>query len=180
VAPLVLLAVAGRHVQLRVSSDLTPWKGGGFGMFSTVDSPGTRLVRVEVTTELGRLPVAMPAGLQDLAAEVRAAPSSGRTAELAQALAGELWVAPRLPGAGDAASPEDAALDQFALEALATVAPVDVVQAVPRAAFDPATQQQVRVEAVEVAVYRLEVEDDTAIRPELIARVTATTRGEGL
>jgi hypothetical protein len=173
VAPLVLVAVAGRHVQLRASSDLTAWKGGGFGMFSTVDSPGTRLVRVEVTSEWGRLSVAMPADLKDLAGEVRAAPSPARMSALAQALAGELWVAPRLPGANGAGSAEDAALDQFALEALATVAPVDVVRAVPPASFDPDTQQRVQVESVEVAVYRQTVEGDAAVRPEVIARVTA-------
>lgn len=178
VAPLVLVAVAGRHVQLRASSDLTPWKGGGFGMFSTVDSPGSRLVRVELTSEWGRLPVAVPADLQDLAAEVRAAPSQARMATLAQALADEVWVAPRLPGADEAGSAEDAALDQYALEVLATVAPVDVVQAVPRARFDPATQQRVQVDSVEVAVYRLSVDDedrtdsDTTVRPEAIARAT--------
>jgi hypothetical protein len=32
---------------------LTPWKGGGFGMFSTVDSQAERFVRLSVTTEGG-------------------------------------------------------------------------------------------------------------------------------
>ena len=183
VAPLALLAVAGWHVGLRASSDLTPWKGGGFGMFSTVDSPGTRLVRVEVTSPLGRTPVAVPAHLRDLAGAVRAAPSDGRMSALAQALADELWVTPRLPGADVAGSPEDAALDRLAVEALATVAPVDTVRAVAPGVFDPAAQERLEVESVEVEVFRLTVDEDgrdlgtggTAVRPVAIAQATAAT-----
>ena len=36
----------GVHVVLRTKDDLSPWKGAGFAMFSTVDSPGMRTVVV--------------------------------------------------------------------------------------------------------------------------------------
>jgi hypothetical protein len=98
--------------------------------------------------------VAVPSHLRDLAGAVRAAPSGGRTSALAEALADELWVTPRLPGADVTGSPEDAALDRMAVEALAAVAPVDTVRTVAPAAFDPAAQERLEVESVEVEVVR--------------------------
>jgi hypothetical protein len=38
----LLLAVAGVQVTLTRTSGLSPWKGGGFGMFSTTDDTGRR------------------------------------------------------------------------------------------------------------------------------------------
>lgn len=45
-----LLAVAGHQVVRVHADDLTPWKGGGFGMFSTVDSGGGRVLEVSLRT----------------------------------------------------------------------------------------------------------------------------------
>ncbi len=52
--PSVLLCLVALHHAYRVSREgLTPWKGGGFGMFSTIDSQAQRFVRLSVTTEGG-------------------------------------------------------------------------------------------------------------------------------
>jgi hypothetical protein len=52
--PSVLLCLVALHHAYRVSRDgLTPWKGGGFGMFSTIDSQAERFVRLSVTIEGG-------------------------------------------------------------------------------------------------------------------------------
>lgn len=40
--------VAGAQFFLAQTRDLVPWKGGGFGMFSTVDTLEQRAVRYEV------------------------------------------------------------------------------------------------------------------------------------
>ena len=45
----VLLLVACIQLTLTRTSGLSPWKGGGFGMFSTTDDAGRRSVRVFVT-----------------------------------------------------------------------------------------------------------------------------------
>ena len=42
----LLLLVAGRQFFLVWSEDLTQWKGGGFGMFSTVDAGSSRVVQL--------------------------------------------------------------------------------------------------------------------------------------
>jgi hypothetical protein len=69
----------------------TPWKGGGFGMFSTVDSESARYLRVFAVTPDGDLPIVIPARWQKRAWELRAAPSSAAAKELALKLADLPW-----------------------------------------------------------------------------------------
>jgi len=45
----LLIVVAGAQVTLARTAGLSPWKGGGFGMFSTTDDGGRRYVRIFVT-----------------------------------------------------------------------------------------------------------------------------------
>lgn len=45
--PCILLVVVAVHqIAAARFADLSPWKGGGFGMFSSIDSKSTRLLRV--------------------------------------------------------------------------------------------------------------------------------------
>jgi len=44
IAPVILVVIAVSQVLNATWKDLSPWKGGGFGMFATSDSPGTRFV----------------------------------------------------------------------------------------------------------------------------------------
>jgi hypothetical protein len=57
VAPLVLIGIACLQLYLAHSHHLTPWKGGGFGMFSTVDSQGARFLRIYLLTAEGEVPM---------------------------------------------------------------------------------------------------------------------------
>lgn len=60
VAPALLVLLALVHAGLVFGRDLTPWKGGGFGMFSTLDHEGWRVVRLLAEEgPLGR-PVRVP------------------------------------------------------------------------------------------------------------------------
>jgi hypothetical protein len=178
VGPALLLAVLASHVSLRTSANLTPWKGGGFGMFSTIDSPATRQVRVDLQGDDGETPVAVPAGFTALANEVRAAPSTERLADLARSLAGQAWVVPRISRPDAPPSPERDLIDGMALQAMAQVAPLDTVRAIDPGAFDPARQQKVAVRAVQVTVWRLQpgvVEHDgttETLRPARLGRVS--------
>lgn len=45
-APALLTVVALAQIGIAASTDLTPWKGGGFGMFSTLDGTGSRQLRI--------------------------------------------------------------------------------------------------------------------------------------
>lgn len=42
----ILIVVACTQMTLSSTHDLSPWKGGGFGMFSTVDFPSSRKLKV--------------------------------------------------------------------------------------------------------------------------------------
>lgn len=55
----VLVVVALLQMTLAHTVGLSPWKGGGFGMFSTVDSPDYRMVIVTVRLQgnEGRVPL---------------------------------------------------------------------------------------------------------------------------
>jgi hypothetical protein len=77
------------------TSWLTPWKGGGFGMFSTVDSPGARFLRIELETDSGPVRVAVPAQLLPDASRLREAPDKAALRDLASALAAGTWVPDR-------------------------------------------------------------------------------------
>src|ERR1700741_4746092 len=57
VAPAVLVAVALQHIILASTAHLTPWTGGGFGMFSTVDSFYSRIVRPVLVVDGREVPI---------------------------------------------------------------------------------------------------------------------------
>src|SRR5262245_55806147 len=97
-APLVLVIVAIQQLYLAHTEHLTPWKGGGFGMFSTVDSRAARFLRIYVSTADGEVPVEVPRQLQSFASEIRSIPTRDRVTQLAYALAQTTWV-PTTPGA---------------------------------------------------------------------------------
>jgi hypothetical protein len=84
--PLVLLgAIAASHLVLARTTQLNPWLGGGFGMFSTVDA---RDLEIEVVGDpAARLEV--PERLEDAADRAVAMPTRARVEALANALAVE-------------------------------------------------------------------------------------------
>lgn len=51
--PVVAVAIAVTQVIVASTGTLSPWKGGGFGMFSTLDDPPSRTLRAQVTTDTG-------------------------------------------------------------------------------------------------------------------------------
>jgi hypothetical protein len=92
IAPLCLCLVAGLHFARVVRLGQTPWKGGGFGMFSTVDSEAARYLRCYLVTDEGKpLPVDVPGFLEGFETALRVAPQSQRAEELAARLAELHW-----------------------------------------------------------------------------------------
>lgn len=144
-APGVLVVVAVIQAVLTQTQDLTPWKGGGFGMFASVDRVEHRAVRLYLETEDGQV-LAVPSlsagepAVRDLAARVQALPSDGAVGALAAEMASLDWSSAELNGArvavldgGDdpAASPVQEGLSSI---------PVDVRSArveVLKLTFDP-------------------------------------------
>ncbi len=71
---------------------LSPWKGGGFGMFSTVDAPSARFLRIYLVSQQGKTQVRLPSWLGNLATEVRTIPTEKRILHLARELAQSNWI----------------------------------------------------------------------------------------
>ena len=65
---------------------LTPWKGGGFGMFSTNDDP-SRQVHVWIVGQEGEKKVELPEGSWSEAALAATFPSQGRLTKLGRRIA---------------------------------------------------------------------------------------------
>lgn len=53
IVPMVLVIIAGVQVITARIGTLTPWKGGGFGMFASIDRPENRYLFVNGTTADG-------------------------------------------------------------------------------------------------------------------------------
>lgn len=79
----LLLGVAASHAALVRCCSLSPWLGGGFGMFSTVDA---RAVRVLQEGLGGERALALPRALEDEADRAAMLPTDARLRALAQAL----------------------------------------------------------------------------------------------
>jgi hypothetical protein len=85
--PAVLLAaVASGQIVLTHLTPLSPWKGGGFGMFATLDGRPFRYVRLFVRAPDRSEELAVPASLEELAASVEILPGNHQLERLARAV----------------------------------------------------------------------------------------------
>jgi hypothetical protein len=87
VAPLLLACVACGQLWLAHARALTPWCGGGFGMFSTVDGWGARHLHAWLRGDGWRREVEVPRELAELERRALALPDARRLRALARELA---------------------------------------------------------------------------------------------
>jgi hypothetical protein len=80
----LLVAVAGAQVTLVKTAGLSPWKGGGFGMFSTTDDSGRRRVRIFVSAPERSEEVTISPSLADAAARAAVLPTDATLSGLAR------------------------------------------------------------------------------------------------
>jgi hypothetical protein len=88
----LLVLVALRQIALSQTRGLSPWKGGGFGMFSSLDRAETRLLRCDLVTGSSRTPVALSRSerMSRLASKARSEPTRPRLEALAAEIEREL------------------------------------------------------------------------------------------
>jgi hypothetical protein len=86
VAPALLVALALAQLGGWRACGLSPWKGGGFGMFATNDHGAFRSVRVVELAGGGERPVVLPAELDRLRRHAREVPREANLRRLADAL----------------------------------------------------------------------------------------------
>lgn len=82
----LLLAVAAAQMMLARTTLLSPWKGGGFGMFASVDGLPFRWVRLYVVAPERSEELAVPPSLGDQAHRVVTWPHERAMQELARAV----------------------------------------------------------------------------------------------
>lgn len=85
VAFLTIVALA--QVTLAHTAGLSPWKGGGFGMFSTTDDSGRRYVRIFVTAPARSEEIAIAPSLDDAARRAAVLPTDAMLSRLARRVA---------------------------------------------------------------------------------------------
>lgn len=86
--PVVLLVLVAVHqIILSRTDHLSPWKGGGFGMFSTTDGGASRHLRAWIETPSGATEVFPPPALRDAVSRVRELPAVTALERLARELA---------------------------------------------------------------------------------------------
>jgi hypothetical protein len=95
-SPLLLCAIACLQIYLAMTKSLSPWKGGGFGMFSTVDSPDARFLRIYLVNGHEETAVLLPDNLKKLGREVQTIPSAALASDLARRLANGTWAPYRM------------------------------------------------------------------------------------
>ena len=89
--PVLMVAVAVGQMGLARMADLSPWKGAGFGMFSTVDGVDARFVRVTGTREDEVIPLRLPPSLEQRESQLRTLPSASGLGALADRVAAGTW-----------------------------------------------------------------------------------------
>ncbi|MGI9264572.1 MAG: hypothetical protein ACR2QU_06575 [Gammaproteobacteria bacterium] len=86
--PTVILAtVAINQIRLSQSESLSPWSGGGFGMFSTTDSPDNRHLHAVIQNDALRREVFLPQELATPVLRATTLPTRERLGTLAAELA---------------------------------------------------------------------------------------------
>lgn len=98
-APLLLLALALNQLRLVHSEALSPWLGGGFGMFSTLDGGSNRSLRAFALDGPYEREIRPHVELGDVERRARVHPTPANLDRLALALLDAGAVPPPLPGA---------------------------------------------------------------------------------
>ncbi len=82
----LLIVVACAQIYLARTANLTPWKGGGFGMFSTTDGNANRYIRVYVSGPQRSEEILIKPTLEDLATRAEMFPGKSQLEKLAKAI----------------------------------------------------------------------------------------------
>ena len=100
VAPLLLGIVAVLQMVILAQTSLSPWKLGGFGMYSGVDSVAARWIRAALVTDAAEIPIFFERALagrpavETFARAVRAMPTRQALADLGDVALndGRVWI----------------------------------------------------------------------------------------
>ena len=83
----LLVLVAANQFRLAHTEDISPWSGGGFGMFSSTDAPNNRHLHAFVQNEGIRREIAAPADMEVTVRRATTLPTRRRLEKLGEELA---------------------------------------------------------------------------------------------
>jgi hypothetical protein len=89
--PVVLIVIALIQLLECHAGNLTPWKGGGFGMFSTSDGVDARFIKAYLIMNKGDMPVSVPSIFGREEQLVRTWPDKKQLTDLATEMTGLYW-----------------------------------------------------------------------------------------
>lgn len=85
------LLIAARQHLLAHDAGLSPWRGGGFGMFATVDSPDARFVRAFLLNDRVDCPIELPDHLDNFETRLATVATPAVLEAFARTLASIRW-----------------------------------------------------------------------------------------
>jgi hypothetical protein len=92
-APVLLSLIAITQTGESTIGTLTRWKGGGFGMFSTMDSVDARFIKAYVLSDNGEMPVSIPIDFSSDELQIQTWPRQSALRNLALDLSKLSWLA---------------------------------------------------------------------------------------
>lgn len=91
--PIMLMCAVAANQMVRCNfGHLSPWKGGGFGMFSTTDAPNSRMIFIYLEGEGQRYPTSCPKELRFDYYKLRTLPTPNRMLSFAERLHQFTWI----------------------------------------------------------------------------------------
>lgn len=94
VVPTLLVTVFCIQFYLVHNHNLTQWKGGGFGMFSTIDAPSERSLKIQLNTDHGPVSVnkysIRELSVRDIT-KIEAIPSINKLEDIFQIIKSKTW-----------------------------------------------------------------------------------------
>lgn len=91
IGPIMLLVIIIVQVAKAYTHDLSTWKGGGFGMFSTIDRPSNRLVRTYLVSDSAKILIEPTIPTSSELIRLRTYPKQEDLDNYAKSLAARQW-----------------------------------------------------------------------------------------
>lgn len=92
ITPVILVTVALIQIHESFFNNLTPWKGGGFGMFSSTKTPSSYFFRLRIKTEDGIFPAYIPSEYDVHIKKIRSQPSKRAVENLSFRIFNSHWI----------------------------------------------------------------------------------------
>lgn len=181
---LLLIGVALVQVVRAHTHGQSSWKGGGFGMFATSDSPGARFMRCVLVAKDGKeFRVFLPPRLAELGLLARVVPTAENVSELAEEALDLEWVredyssvqpleqpGPAAGSGGGTALPGETPVDAAASRLDTSTL---TYRALGRSEPKPPRELLLEVKAVRIEIWRTKL-DPAGMKMEAVPVRTAT------